>query len=168
MIIFRLNSTDEHVKNYAPQVLALTGPPGARPALIHLANLITKNNSLLISGEVFPVSPYIYPIANIIFHLILVNTCISWSSTEISRFQTRLSYYGRSARRKDGYTWLYQQRIKSFYHIVDNLSLEQGIAALMQITGIGKLAPNVLLMGYKTNWSTCEHKDLEEYLNVLQ
>lgn len=55
MIISRLNSIDEHVKNYAPQILALTGPPGARPALIHLANLITKNNSLLISGEVFPV-----------------------------------------------------------------------------------------------------------------
>lgn len=52
---FRLNNIDEHVKNYAPQILALTGPPGARPALIHLANLITKNNSLLISGEVFPV-----------------------------------------------------------------------------------------------------------------
>jgi solute carrier family 12 sodium/potassium/chloride transporter 2 len=51
---------------------------------------------------------------------------------------------------------------------VDNLSLEQGIAALMQITGIGKLAPNVILMGYKTNWSTCDHKDLEEYFNVLQ
>ncbi|EZA51905.1 bumetanide-sensitive sodium-(potassium)-chloride cotransporter isoform X2 [Ooceraea biroi] len=133
-IVYRLNSTDEHVKNYAPQILALTGPPGARPALIHLANLITKNNSLLVSGEVFP---------------------------------TRLSYYGRSARRKDGYAWLYQQRIKSFYHIVDNLSLEQGIAALMQITGIGKLAPNVILMGYKTNWLTCDHKDLEEYFNVL-
>ncbi|KAH0954342.1 hypothetical protein HN011_005986 [Eciton burchellii] len=133
-IVYRLNITDEHVKNYAPQILALTGPPGARPALIHLANLITKNNSLLVSGEVFP---------------------------------TRLSYHGRSARRKDGYAWLYQQRIKSFYHIVDNLSLEQGIAALMQITGIGKLAPNVILMGYKTNWSTCDHKDLEEYFNVL-
>lgn len=54
-ITFRLNSIDEHVKNYAPQILALTGPPNARPALVHLANLITKNNSLLISGEIFPV-----------------------------------------------------------------------------------------------------------------
>lgn len=54
-ITSRLNSIDDHVKNYAPKILALTGPPAARPALIHLANLITKNNSLLIAGEVFPV-----------------------------------------------------------------------------------------------------------------
>lgn len=47
---------DEHVKNYAPQILALSGSPSARPALLHLANLITKNNSLLISGDVHPVS----------------------------------------------------------------------------------------------------------------
>ncbi|KMQ90770.1 bumetanide-sensitive sodium- -chloride cotransporter [Lasius niger] len=134
MIISRLNSIDEHVKNYAPQILALTGPPGARPALIHLANLITKNNSLLISGEVFP---------------------------------TRLSYRLRSARLRSGYSWLHQQRIKSFYHVVEDLNLERGAAALMQATGVGKLAPNVVLMGYKTHWSTCNHKDLQEYFNVL-
>lgn len=51
-VICRLNSIDEHVKNYAPQILALTGRPGTRPALLYLANLITKNNSLLISGEI--------------------------------------------------------------------------------------------------------------------
>ncbi|XP_050455526.1 bumetanide-sensitive sodium-(potassium)-chloride cotransporter [Cataglyphis hispanica] len=134
-IVYRLNSIDEHVKNYAPQILALTGPPSARPALMHLANLITKNHSLLISGEVFP---------------------------------TRLSYRLRSARLRSGYSWLHRQRIKSFYHVVEDLNLERGAAALMQATGVGKLAPNVVLMGYKTHWSTCNHKDLQEYFNVLQ
>ncbi|XP_029163832.1 bumetanide-sensitive sodium-(potassium)-chloride cotransporter isoform X2 [Nylanderia fulva] len=133
-IVYRLNSIDEHVKNYAPQILALTGPPGARPALTHLANIITKNNSLLISGEVFP---------------------------------TRLSYRLRSARLRSGYSWLHQQRIKSFYHVVEDLNLERGAAALMQASGVGKLAPNVVLMGYKTHWATCNHKDLQEYFNVL-
>ncbi|XP_014474381.1 PREDICTED: bumetanide-sensitive sodium-(potassium)-chloride cotransporter isoform X2 [Dinoponera quadriceps] len=133
-VVYKLNSMDEHVKNYAPQILALTGPPGARPALIHLANLITKNNSLLISGEVFP---------------------------------TRLSYRLRSVRLRNGYTWLYQNRIKSFYHMVEDMSLERGAAALMQASGVGRLAPNVVLMGYKTHWSTCNHKDLQEYFNVL-
>ncbi|XP_020283623.1 bumetanide-sensitive sodium-(potassium)-chloride cotransporter isoform X2 [Pseudomyrmex gracilis] len=133
-IVYRLNSIDEHVKNYAPQILALTGPPCARPALIHLANLITKNNSLLISGEIYP---------------------------------TTLPYRLRSARLKNGYSWLHQQRIRSFYHIVEDLNLERGAAALMQTTGVGKLIPNVVLMGYKTHWSTCNHKDLQEYFNVL-
>ncbi|KAF3426875.1 hypothetical protein E2986_03307 [Frieseomelitta varia] len=133
-IVYRLNSIDEHVKNYAPQILALSGAPGARPALLHLANLITKNHSLLISGEIYP---------------------------------TRLSYRLRSMRLRNGYAWLHQQRIKSFYHVVEDLNFERGASALMQATGVGKLAPNVVLMGYKTHWSTCNHKDLQEYFNVL-
>ncbi|XP_067211862.1 bumetanide-sensitive sodium-(potassium)-chloride cotransporter isoform X2 [Linepithema humile] len=133
-IVYRLNSIDEHVKNYAPQILALTGPPNARPALVHLANLITKNNSLLISGEIFP---------------------------------AQLPFRLRSVRLRNGYSWLHQQRIKAFYHVVEDLSLERGAAVLMQATGVGKLAPNVVLMGYKTHWSTCNHKDLQEYFNVL-
>lgn len=55
-LYFRLNVTDEHVKNYAPQILCLSGFPEKRPDLLHLANLITKHNSLLIAGEVCTVS----------------------------------------------------------------------------------------------------------------
>ncbi|XP_066583360.1 bumetanide-sensitive sodium-(potassium)-chloride cotransporter isoform X2 [Prorops nasuta] len=133
-IVYRLNSIDEHVKNYVPQILALSGSPGTRPSLLHLANLITKNNSLLICGEVYP---------------------------------TRLSYRLRNIRLRTGYAWLQRYRIKSFYHVVEDLSLERGASALMQATGVGKLAPNVVLMGYKTHWSTCNHKDLQEYFNLL-
>lgn len=38
----------------------------------------------------------------------------------------------------------------------------------MQAAGVGKLMPNVVLMGFKIDWATCNHKDLEEYFNVLQ
>lgn len=133
-IVYRLNSTDEHVKNYAPQILALTGQPSARPALLHLANLITKNNSLLMCGEVNP---------------------------------SRLSYQMRSTHLRAGYTWLNRHRIKAFYHVVEGLGLETGASALMQAAGVGKLAPNVVLMGYKTHWASCEGKELQEYFNVL-
>lgn len=37
----------EHVKNYRPKLLLLSGPPSSRPSLIHFANLITKKISLL-------------------------------------------------------------------------------------------------------------------------
>ncbi|XP_015596444.1 bumetanide-sensitive sodium-(potassium)-chloride cotransporter isoform X2 [Cephus cinctus] len=133
-IVYKLNSIDEHVKNYAPQILTLTGPPCSRPALLHLANLITKNNSLLLAGEVY---------------------------------SGRLSYRARGAHLRQGYSWLQRHRIKSFYHVVEGLSLEKGAAALMQATGVGKLAPNVVLMGYKTHWATCNQKELQEYFNVL-
>ncbi|XP_058790689.1 bumetanide-sensitive sodium-(potassium)-chloride cotransporter [Phymastichus coffea] len=133
-IAYRLNSIDEHVKNYCPQILALSGAPNVRPPLLHLANLITKNNSLLICGEVYP---------------------------------SRMSYRVRSAHLRAGYAWLQRQRVKSFYHVVEELSLEKGASAMMQTSGVGKLAPNVVLMGYKTHWSSCSHKDLQEYFNVL-
>ena len=48
----RLINIGEHVKNYKPQILCLCGSPSSRPALIDFANLITKNNSLLVIGDV--------------------------------------------------------------------------------------------------------------------
>jgi solute carrier family 12 sodium/potassium/chloride transporter 2 len=50
-----LNKVAEHVKNYRPQILILSGMPGYRPALIDFANLITKGKSLLICGQIIKV-----------------------------------------------------------------------------------------------------------------
>lgn len=48
----RLQRVGDHIKNYHPQVLVLAGSPSSRPPLVDLGNLITKNNSLLIVGDV--------------------------------------------------------------------------------------------------------------------
>lgn len=53
----QLAYTEEHVKNYRPQILALTGPPHHRPALVDFAYLICKNNSMLVCGNVVKVLP---------------------------------------------------------------------------------------------------------------
>ena len=50
----RLQRVEDHIKNYHPQVLVLCGSPSSRPPLIDLGNLITKNHSLLIVGDVTP------------------------------------------------------------------------------------------------------------------
>ncbi|XP_014227154.2 bumetanide-sensitive sodium-(potassium)-chloride cotransporter isoform X1 [Trichogramma pretiosum] len=133
-IALKLNSIDDHVKNYRPQILALTGAPKSRPALVHLASLITRNKSLLICGEIYP---------------------------------TRMSYKARQSHLTNGYNWFDDNQLKSFYHVVEELSFEKGASAMMQTCGVGKLAPNVLLMGYKTHWSSCSYSELSEYFNVL-
>ncbi|XP_042867990.1 solute carrier family 12 member 1-like [Penaeus japonicus] len=46
-----LGHVEEHVKTYRPQILVLCGAPSARPPLLHFANSITKNMSLLIAGH---------------------------------------------------------------------------------------------------------------------
>lgn len=52
---YRLQSISDHVKNYRPQVLVLAGSPHMRPPLVDLASLITKNNSLMVVGDVITV-----------------------------------------------------------------------------------------------------------------
>ena len=49
---YRLQNVGDHIKNYHPQVLVLAGGLHNRPPLIDLGNLITKNNSLLIIGDI--------------------------------------------------------------------------------------------------------------------
>lgn len=51
----QLDLVEEHVKNYRPQILALSGSPSSRPAFIDFANQITKNQSLLICGHIVEV-----------------------------------------------------------------------------------------------------------------
>lgn len=74
----------------------------------------------------------------------------------------------RASRIRSGYEWLRQRKVKAFYSVVDGLALEVGAKALQQSAGIGKLAPNLLMMGYKSNWGTCNTDELSAYFNILQ
>jgi hypothetical protein len=48
----KLESVQEHVKNFRPQMLVLAGNPIYRPALVDLASLVTHGHSLMICGNV--------------------------------------------------------------------------------------------------------------------
>lgn len=43
---------EEHVKNYRPQILVLSGLPSARPPLIDFGNLICKHLSMMVCGHI--------------------------------------------------------------------------------------------------------------------
>lgn len=130
----KLAATKEHVKNYRPQILCLTGTPSHRAALVDFAYLLTKKHSLLICGHI---------------------------KKERQAPRTRKTII------QNGYEWLQQRNVKAFYVMVDNCTYDEGAQALIQATGIGKLAPNTLLMGYKDNWQTCPREDIQEYFTVL-
>lgn len=38
---------------------------------------------------------------------------------------------------------------------------------ISQATGIGKLKPNIVLLGYKADWKVCDKKELNQYFNVM-
>jgi solute carrier family 12 sodium/potassium/chloride transporter 2 len=65
-------------------------------------------------------------------------------------------------------SWLHDNKIKAFYALVDGIKFEVGARALLQASGLGKLKPNILMMGYKSDWRTCNADDLEQYFTVLQ
>ncbi|KFV98609.1 Solute carrier family 12 member 2, partial [Fulmarus glacialis] len=48
----RLSGVEDHVKNFRPQCLIMTGAPNARPALLDLVHAFTKNVGLMICGHV--------------------------------------------------------------------------------------------------------------------
>ncbi|VVC98790.1 unnamed protein product [Leptidea sinapis] len=50
--VHHLNRVTEHVKNYRPQILVLTGFPGERPLLTDFTYLLTKGLSLMLCGHV--------------------------------------------------------------------------------------------------------------------
>lgn len=63
--------------------------------------------------------------------------------------------------------WFQKHKIKAFYSFIDGENFETGSRALMQASGIGKLKPNILMMGFKTDWRTCERAELEQYFNTI-
>ncbi|XP_067119704.1 solute carrier family 12 member 2-like isoform X2 [Centruroides vittatus] len=131
--VIKLNLVPDHVKNYRPQILVLTGSPNNRPPLVDFAYTISKKLSLMVCG-----------------HVLIGN--------HSQKTKALLS--------QQAYQWLQKRKVKSFYAVVQD-SFSHGVSSLTQLVGIGKLKPNVILMGYKSNWQECEPSEVLEYFNVI-
>lgn len=134
MSVQQLNYVEEHVKNYRPQILVLSGPPNSRPQLVTFGYLLTKKLSLLVCGHVM---------------------------------KTQISQKYRNYLQKKSSDFFKRHKVKAFYSLIDDSDFETGARAMMQASGIGKLKPNIVLMGYKDDWQTCDSGELEQYFNVL-
>ena len=64
--------------------------------------------------------------------------------------------------------WLRQNKIRFFYSSVLSPRLRDGCRVLYQTAGLGKLRPNVVLIGFKNNWRECTVAEVEEFVNVLK
>lgn len=81
--------------------------------------------------------------------------------------KTQISQKYRNYLQKKAIDFYKRHKIKAFYSLIDDNDFETGARAMMQASGIGKLKPNIVLMGYKHDWQTCDSGDLEKYFNVL-
>ncbi|XP_066183885.1 solute carrier family 12 member 3 isoform X3 [Sylvia atricapilla] len=131
-----LSEVDEHIKNYRPQCLVLTGPPNFRPALVDFVGTFTKNLSLMLCGNVL-IGP-------------------------------RKQKMPESQLMAEGHTkWLMKRKIKAFYTNVVAEDLRSGVQMLIQAAGLGKMRPNILVLGYKKDWRTASPQSLEDYVGIL-
>uniref|UniRef100_A0A4W4FNC3 Solute carrier family 12 member 10, tandem duplicate 1 n=1 Tax=Electrophorus electricus TaxID=8005 RepID=A0A4W4FNC3_ELEEL len=126
-----LSSVEDHVKNFRPQCLVLTGPPNLRPALVDFVGSFTKNISLMICGDI-----------------LMGDSQSVMSNDKLVK-------------------WLNIRKVRSFYTPFKADSLQEGARHLMQASGLGKLKPNTLVLGFKSNWKECSPYGLEDYVNTI-
>ncbi|KAM6943039.1 solute carrier family 12 member 1 [Xenentodon cancila] len=131
-----LSGVEDHVKNFRPQILALTGSARARPALLDLAHSFTKNYGLCLTCEVF-VGP---------------------KSDVIQEMNVAL---------ENNQLWLRNNKRKAFYTAVASGSIREGTESLLQVSGLGRMKPNILMMGFKRDWETAGRDAVQNYVGIL-
>ncbi|KAK5600793.1 hypothetical protein CRENBAI_009955 [Crenichthys baileyi] len=112
-----LTGVEDHVKNFRPQCLVLTGPPNQRPALVDFVGSFTKHISLMICGD------------------IILDGKTQPQETTDSLVE-----------------WMNKRKVRSFYTALFADNFRAGAKQLLQASGLGKLKPNTLVLGFKTNW----------------
>ncbi|GLD55911.1 solute carrier family 12 member 1 [Lates japonicus] len=131
-----LSGVEDHVKNFRPQILALTGSARTRPALLDLAHSFSKNYGLCLTCEVF-VGP---------------------RSEALQEMNAGM---------EKNQQWLRKTKRKAFYAAVACDGFREGTESLLQASGLGRMRPNTLMMGFKKNWRTAGTESVQNYVGIL-
>lgn len=59
-------------------------------------------------------------------------------------------------------------KIDAFLDTLTASSFRAGAQAMMQVSGLGRLRPNTIIMGFKEDWAQCASEDQKEYVNVIR
>jgi len=174
----------EHVKNFRPQMLVLTGLPSDRPALVDLCSCISKSNSLMVCGHVMlpgHVDSFWQPPK--MTRATSSSALVQQTTTEEQTVRQRHTSGSALKESKESdqtfelydvrylsnlvYKWLARRRVRSFYSVASSNSLRLGAQTLMQSVGLGKLKPNTLIIGFKSDWLTANYSDVDDYFNII-
>uniref|UniRef100_A0A8C2U8I1 Solute carrier family 12 member 1 n=1 Tax=Coturnix japonica TaxID=93934 RepID=A0A8C2U8I1_COTJA len=131
-----LTTVEDHVKNFRPQCIALTGAPMIRPALLDITHTFTKNNGLCICCEVYT-GPR--------------KLCVKEMNSGMAKKQA----------------WLTKNKRKAFYAAVAADSFRDGVKSLLQASGLGRMKPNTLVIGFKKDWRNAAVTQVENYHHPL-
>uniref|UniRef100_A0A8C8SI35 Solute carrier family 12 member 1 n=1 Tax=Pelusios castaneus TaxID=367368 RepID=A0A8C8SI35_9SAUR len=131
-----LTTVEDHVKNFRPQCIVLTGCPMTRPALLDITHSFTKNNGLCICCQVYTGARKL---------------CVKEMNSGMAKKQA----------------WLTKNKRKAFYAAVAADSFRDGVKSLLQASGLGRMRPNTLVLGFKTDWRDASAVQIENYVGVI-
>jgi len=124
--MLKLRKDNIHVKNFRPSYLVLSGPPSIRPHLIYFGDILRRaSKGLLVFGHV---------------------TIGSYQRNLQKYRESHLGGFLQSGTRNFPAT---KPKVKGFFESVIADSLQSGTQILVQMSGLGRLKPNVVVMGYK-------------------
>ena len=121
----------DHIKNYRPKILVLSGKPSHRQNLVDFGHLITKKISLMSTLD------------------IVDENSLSWRSLDKLKQESQ--------------RWLLDNKIKAFHGMTRNNSFSEGVRAALELQGLSKLSPNMMMVGFKENWREEGEGSLEYY-----
>ncbi|KAH0619964.1 hypothetical protein JD844_014445 [Phrynosoma platyrhinos] len=133
-----LTTVDDHVKNFRPQCIVLTGAPMTRPALLDIAHSFTKNNGLCICCEVYTAKA-IAVYCNSQGHQALLHPVLGFAIWAVDH--------------------IWAQAIA----VYDNFQDHQANMA----SGLGRMRPNTLVFGFKKNWRHSTAMQVESYMGII-
>lgn len=103
-------------------------------------------------------------------------------------FQSPMSNRAQRAAVQDANMWLLRRNMKAFCNLVQEHNFFQGVRSMIQVkfavfclfslvlityfliqsSGIGKLRPNIIMLGFKTDWTESEHGRVSDYFKTIQ
>jgi len=115
--LLRLSASQQHVHNWRPIFLVLTGNPKERAALVRFADWFEANRGLLFLAQVV--------------------------SGDWEKMLTR-----QATLQKAMEEFIHENRLSAVAKVVIAEDFAQGVAILLQVSGLGALQPNTVLIGW--------------------
>ena len=166
-LTFRLNVQDEHVKHYRPMILLLSGNPTNRTTLVDMANHMTKRYGLLFLAHIAQ-GPIPFRTKDEIIH-----KQKQWLRNEnINAFYKLIESDSVSVGTKSFMqVCVHYKNFQEYSYILFKYYTNYYTIKLIfciQASGIGKFTPNIVMLGYKSNWQSCDSSTLSDYYQIIQ
>ena len=173
-------NAQDHVKTFRPQLLFMCGNPQDRPSLLGFAVALRAARGAMVMGNVI--------VPDIDIHEQAAAASVGSEDVEASMVAEKdpieeqlkqrkqmIQYLAKSAEaRKEMYKFIYNnekapelKKSGIMCEVVCAPNLLNGFVQILQLGGLGRLRPNTVCLGYKSDWQTCSNESAAMYESMV-